>query len=105
MQLSFQSAFEWIPKVTRRTLVIIALSLTLSNASNSSASTESCYDLWYERNAIYDAYGYCFSTPLGRRTFDNSACHTSSPSLAPEDRERAERIRKEEKRRKCKVNG
>ena len=43
------------------------------------ASAASCWDLWYERNAIYDANGFCFSTSLGKRTFDNSDCWTKNP--------------------------
>ncbi len=34
----------------------------------------SCDDLWYRRNVIWHAHGYCFNTARGRAAFDNSAC-------------------------------
>lgn len=68
------------------------------------AGAQSCYDLWYERNAIYDSYGYCFRSSLGKRTFDNSDCHTRAPRLSPSDQRRVDSLRREERRRGCKVN-
>ena len=68
------------------------------------AQAESCYDLWYERNAIYDAHGFCFKTQLGQQTFDNSDCFTSNVRLSPAEQQRVEQIKAEEKRRHCKVN-
>lgn len=68
------------------------------------AKAESCYDLWYERNAIYNDYGYCFKSALGKRTFDNSDCYTSHANLSRSDQQHVDRIRREEKRRGCKVN-
>lgn len=68
------------------------------------ATAASCWDLWYERNAIYNNNGYCFSTPLGQQTFDNSDCWTKTPSLSPSEQRRVARIKAEEKRRGCKVN-
>ena len=46
------------------------------------ASAASCWDLWYERNAIYDQNGYCFSSSLGKRTFNNADCWTPEASTA-----------------------
>ena len=68
------------------------------------ASAASCWDLWYERNAIYDQNGYCFSTSLGQRTFDNSDCWTKNPTLSPWEQKRVAQIKAEERRRGCKVN-
>jgi uncharacterized caspase-like protein len=34
----------------------------------------SCDDLWYQRNAIWAAYGYCFTSPRGQSTFGNAGC-------------------------------
>ena len=65
---------------------------------------QSCYDLWYERNAIFADYGYCFSTDLGLRTFSNAGCFTKTPSLSRADQRRVDAIRAEERRRGCRVN-
>lgn len=69
-----------------------------------SAFADSCYDLWYERNAIYDDNGYCFKTSLGKRVFDNSDCYTSDPDFTRAEQRRIDQIRREEKRLHCKVN-
>lgn len=68
------------------------------------ASAASCWDLWYERNAIYDRNGYCFSTSLGQRTFNNADCWTKNPALSASEQRRVARIQAEERRRGCKVN-
>jgi hypothetical protein len=68
------------------------------------AAAASCYDLWYERNSIYNDNGYCFKTEMGRDTFDNSDCWTSNPSLSRSERNRVNQIVREERRRGCSVN-
>lgn len=68
------------------------------------ASAASCWDLWYERNAIFDRNGYCFTSNLGKRTFNNADCWTSNPSLSGSEQRRVARIQAEERRRGCKVN-
>jgi hypothetical protein len=68
------------------------------------ALAQSCYDLWYERNEIYDRNGYCFSTRMGRQTFDNSDCWTSSPRLSRAEQRRVDQIRRQENRFGCEVN-
>ncbi|MBC7283769.1 YARHG domain-containing protein [Hoeflea sp.] len=68
------------------------------------ASAASCWDLWYERNAIYDDNGFCFSSNLGKRTFDNSDCWTKTPQLSQWEQRRVAEIKAEERRRGCKVN-
>lgn len=40
----------------------------------------SCEQLWYERNAIYKAHGYCFRTERAIRTFGNDGCYVASES-------------------------
>lgn len=82
----------------------LLLALTGVTALSGSAAAQSCYDLWYERNAVYNAYGYCFTTSLGQRVFDNSDCTTSSPNLSRVDKRYVERIQREERRRGCRVN-
>lgn len=80
------------------------LALAALIGSSAIAQAESCYDLWYERNAIYDSHGFCFDTQLGQETFDNSDCWTKYPKLTRAEQKRVDEIRAEERRRRCKVN-
>jgi hypothetical protein len=68
------------------------------------AMAASCYDLWYERNAIYDQNGFCFSSALGQQTFDNSDCWTKNVQFTPDEQYRIDQLKDEEDRRGCKVN-
>lgn len=38
------------------------------------ALAQSCGDLWYARNEIYKAQGYCFKTARAIRAFGNAGC-------------------------------
>ena len=88
-----------------RALTIFATALLSGlTALPSAALAESCYDLWYQRNAVYDDNGFCFSTELGKSTFDNSDCWTKNPNLMPSEVDYVARIKAEERRRGCKVN-
>ncbi len=78
-----------------------ALALTVGMVP---ALAESCYDLWYERNQIYDDNGFCFKTQLGRETFDNSDCYTSNPDLSRAEIRRVAQIKARERAKRCKVN-
>ena len=80
---------------------ITALSLTVSTAP---AFAASCYDLWYERNQIYDDNGFCFKTQLAQETFDNSDCYTSHPDLSRSEERRVAQIKARERAKRCKVN-
>ncbi|MCB1383660.1 MAG: YARHG domain-containing protein [Notoacmeibacter sp.] len=68
------------------------------------AAAQSCYDLWYERNAIYARNGYCFQTSLGQRVFGNAGCYTSNPRLARWEQQRVAEIQRLERRYGCRVN-
>ena len=86
----------------KTSLAIAAVLATI--VSVEPAMAESCYDLWYERNSIYDANGYCFTTTLGRQTFDNSDCYTKRARLSADEQWRVDQIQEEEARRGCNVN-
>jgi len=90
--------------IKKRALLAIAASLVALSAAAPTASAQSCYDLWYERNSIFANYGYCFSTKLGRETFGNSDCHTRNPRLSGRDSRRVANIKQRERRRGCRVN-
>ncbi|KJS13498.1 MAG: hypothetical protein VR78_11300 [Hoeflea sp. BRH_c9] len=88
----------------RASMIFAAGLITGLIALAPAASAASCWDLWYERNAIYDDNGFCFSTDLGKRTFDNSDCWTRNPRLSQWESRRVAEIKAEERRRGCKVN-
>ena len=43
----------------------------------------SCDQLWYQRNSIFKAAGYCFKTPRGIRRFGNAGCAYDNQSDVP----------------------
>lgn len=43
-------------------------------AAPQGAQAMGCEDLWFARNEIYKAQGYCFRTTRAIRTFGNSGC-------------------------------
>lgn len=80
---------------------LTALGLLISSAP---AQADSCAELWYKRNVIFAQNGYCFKTPLGKRTFRRFDCWTNNPTLTASERRRVAAIRKKERKRGCKVN-
>ena len=38
------------------------------------AAAQTCEDLWYQRNEIYKAQGYCFRTKRAIAAFGNAGC-------------------------------
>ncbi len=68
------------------------------------ARAETCDDLWYARNEIYKAQGYCFQTRRGIAAFGNAGCQYDNveevPLSASQRRSIAE-IQREERARRC----
>ena len=87
-----------------RLLAAVAVALGIVLPSAAMAAQPSCYDLWYARNAIYDAKGYCFKTELAQDVFDNDDCWTNAPKLTKKELALIEAIKDEEEDRHCKVN-
>ncbi len=86
-----------------KSALAIALALTVIPVTQTQAA-ESCYDLWHKRNAIFDGHGYCFSSDLASRIFDNSDCSTKNPRLSRAEKRQVRKIKRQERRRKCKVD-
>jgi YARHG domain len=83
---------------------IAVLGMAVSTLTVTAASAESCADLWYQRNQIYADNGYCFKTQLGLDSFGNDGCFTRNPKFTRAEQREIAAIKKEEKRRGCKVN-
>lgn len=56
--------------------------------------------LWYERNAIFARYGYCFKTEQALRTF-GPRCHPPYGRLPPHAQDRVNEIMAWERRKGC----
>nr|WP_238206789.1 YARHG domain-containing protein [Methylobacterium aerolatum] len=64
----------------------------------------SCDDLWYERNAIFKAAGYCFRSPRGIQAFGNAGCQYDDEAdvpLSTRQRTQVEDLRAAERRLGC----
>lgn len=68
----------------QRALLVAALligavpTLAIPDASAQGYGGYSCADLWYQRNAIYKAAGYCFKTARAISAFGNAGCRYDS---------------------------
>jgi len=60
----------------------------------------SCGQLWYERNAIFAEYGYCFKTPQAINTFGRG-CFPPYGRLPPRAQRTVNEIMYWERRRGC----
>ena len=87
-----------------RTALSIALAAATLAWSPAPVHAASCYDLWYARNLIFAQNGYCFRSRLGRRTFGNGACYTDNPRLSRADQRRVARLKRQERRQRCRMN-
>lgn len=63
--------------------------------------TDTCSQLWYERNLIYHNNGFCFQTERAQRIFDTSQCRTSTPTLTADENRRVREIQTLERRHRC----
>lgn len=62
---------------------------------------EICYNLCFQRNAIFYANGYCFTSDQGIADFDDGTCRPSAPTLTAVEKERLDQIRVKEKQKGC----
>ena len=68
------------------------------------ARAESCDDLWFARNEIYKAQGYCFRTRRGIEAFGNAGCRYDNADEVPlsaAQRRTIADIQREERARRC----
>ena len=73
-------------------------------ATSLPARAESCDDLWYARNEIYKAQGYCFRTRRGIDAFGNAGCQYDNAEdvpLSAAQRRTIADIQREERARRC----
>ena len=82
----------------------LATAMTLTSFSSAMAqsgySRMSCDQLWYARNAIYAAKGYCFETDRAIAVF-GPGCFPPYGRLSSGEKRRVAEIKKWERRRGC----
>lgn len=59
-----------------------------------------CDELWYERNAIYAHYGYCFKTARAQAVFGTS-CHPPYGKLPKSAMKQVKEIKSWERKKGC----
>ncbi|WP_332686470.1 YARHG domain-containing protein [Bosea sp. (in: a-proteobacteria)] len=85
------------------TATAIGLALPLLCAPTPAAA-QSCEALWYQRNEIYKAQGYCFRTQRGIRAFGNAGCQyddVNEVPLSARQREQIAWLQREERAYGC----
>ena len=81
-------------------LIGAAVPCASSSAMAQQAAYMSCGDLWYARNAIYAAKGYCFQTAQARATF-GAGCFPPYGALSGSEKARVNELQMWERRKGC----
>lgn len=89
--------------MTKHALITLAAISYLTLFTPVSARANECMTLWKERNEIFQSYGYCFGTQLGKGYFGNEGCFTKSPSLSGHDKKVVKQLRAKEAHLRCKA--
>ncbi|WP_052699886.1 caspase family protein [Martelella endophytica] len=73
--------------------------------ARSAAAGDQCETLWYQRNAYFDKYGYCFSSARGKAAFSNVGCvagvTAANAPLTTTERAEVSRLQAQEKALGC----
>jgi hypothetical protein len=88
----------------RPAVPLLALALAAGVGFWQPARAETCDDLWYSRNEIYKAQGYCFRTRRGISAFGNAGCqydNVEDVPLSANQRRTVAEIAREERARRC----
>jgi YARHG domain len=86
--------------------ILVATGFHISAISQSVAGDDSyyleqsCQQLWYERNSIYAAAGYCFKTARARRVFGKN-CFPPFGKLHIGQRSTVQNIKRAERAKGC----
>lgn len=87
-----------------RLLLAVLLTAAAVLIATTDAHAQSCSELWYQRNSIFKAAGYCFKTARGIRTFGNAGCQYDDEAEVPlsqRQRQIVANLRAEERDRGC----
>ena len=84
--------------------MVVGAALGLTLVSTTPAMAQSCFDLWYNRNSIFKAAGYCFTTSQAIQTFGNAGClydDEREVPLSANQRRQVQAIRAQERAYGC----
>jgi hypothetical protein len=84
-------------------LAVVATAAPLTPLASAPAFAQGggrCYDLWYQRNAIYANRGYCFKTAQARSVF-GPGCFPPYGRLSPAEKRQVAWIQAQENRFGC----
>lgn len=62
--------------------------------------SQTCYNLWYQRNAIYARNGYCFKTDRARNVF-GPGCFPPYGRVSPGEQNQIDWIQNQERQMGC----
>jgi hypothetical protein len=94
----------------RRDLAVLILmpKVRIDEASDEDQGSDlaklSCEQLWYKRNSVFKAAGYCFKSPKAISQFGNAGCRFDDPDLVPlgdADRKWVDAIKAIEQAKRC----
>jgi hypothetical protein len=90
--------------MNRTAFALLGLTMLGGVGLSQPARAETCDDLWYARNEIYKAQGYCFRTRRGISAFGNAGCqydNVEDVPLSANQRRTVAEIAREERARRC----
>lgn len=91
----------YIKKLAMTVIAVVPMMVGMGALAPSMAqSGMSCEQLWYERNAIYAAKGYCFKTQRARNVFGRG-CFPPYGKLTPGEQRRVSDIERWEVYQGC----
>ncbi|XSG82318.1 MAG: YARHG domain-containing protein [Methyloligella sp. ZOD6] len=87
-------------------VAILGVCLTLGGLALSAtpASAYTCSELWWLRNQIFHANGYCFKSRRGINTFGNAGClydDAGSMPMSQTDRNAIANVQRQERLQGC----
>lgn len=87
-----------------RTLILFGFTTLAMTTAPRPVLAQSCDDLWFARNEIYKAQGYCFRTRRGIEAFGNAGCvydDVADVPLSASQRRVIAEIARDERARRC----
>ncbi len=87
-----------------RTLILFGFTTLAMTTAPRPVLARSCDDLWFARNEIYKAQGYCFRTRRGIEAFGNAGCvydDVADVPLSASQRRVIAEIARDERARRC----
>jgi len=93
---------QFVP--TSNLSILILSPAQLAPAAPTNLTAMNCAQLWYQRNSIFKAAGYCFRTPRGIGAFGNAGCvynNLADTPLSDQNRQAINAIQQVERTKGC----